>query len=163
MAIFSFLTVVCNSMGDEITPFFVWGMYSEKESPLNSYNTFKIQVNDNTLIDHTSGYTAMNRFFLSSPLSYYRRMGVNGFIDPSLSFLHKKLGSDNSLLNHLADRITNGHEQQKLFLGWFKRYLEQSTSIRIHSLKIDAIKLHFTTDKQVQADSIYLFAAWEQD
>lgn len=163
LAVFSALTVVCNIMGVEITPFFIWGMYSEKESTLNSYDTYKIQVNDSSVIDHTAGFTDNNRFFLYSPLSFYQKIQENRFIDPALSLLQKKTGADNATFRSLSTRITNGYQQQARFPGWFTRYLEQSASKKIHSLKVDIVKLSFTADKHIQADSSYLLAAWEQD
>jgi len=53
VAVFSGLTILCNIKGDEITPFFVWAMYSEKEGTTNRYEIFRIQVNDSILVDYS--------------------------------------------------------------------------------------------------------------
>ena len=46
IAAFCILTVVANLMKTEITPVFIWGMYSEKEAPAPDYRVLKVLVND---------------------------------------------------------------------------------------------------------------------
>jgi len=71
--IFSFvlITIICNLLGYEATPFFVWGMYSEKEIAPDAYEVQEIIINDSIRLDNTSGYTPSTRFYINSPLWYF--------------------------------------------------------------------------------------------
>jgi predicted small integral membrane protein len=71
VAIFAGLTLLCNLRGNEVTPFFVWGMYSEKMKPQKDYLVFKTTVNDTLFVDTYSGYSDNTRMFLNAPLAYY--------------------------------------------------------------------------------------------
>ncbi|MEO6000964.1 MAG: hypothetical protein ABIN89_29225 [Chitinophagaceae bacterium] len=162
VTIFSSLTIFCNIKGDEITPFFVWAMYSEKEDTANKYEIFKILVNDSVLVDYSSDYTDNNRFFLSRPLRYYNKIKQNGFVDPGSSFLETKLGATYSIIQPVAKKIFNGIENQEHFTGWYKKYLEQTMGMPIHAFKVNALSGHFTGDQQLQIDSSYLVVEWRQ-
>src|SRR5438045_7934064 len=65
------------------TPFFVWGMYSEKEDTANVHPVLKITINDTLVLDYTK-YTDANKLFLTSPLQLYIQMKNNGE-DPTKS------------------------------------------------------------------------------
>lgn len=160
--IFFGFTLFCNIMGDEVAPFFIWAMYSEKENPANKYKIYKIEVNDSVLVDYTSGYSSNSRFFLSSPLSFYDQVQQNNYTDPTLSFLKRKLGSKYNIIKPLAERINNGMKEQMMFTPWYKRYLEQTIGKPIHSLKVEAGLGHFTADHRVLIDSSYLLTEWQQ-
>lgn len=162
IAVFCGLSVLCNIKGDEITPFFIWAMYSEKESTTNKYEIFRIQVNDRILIDYTSGYTDNNRFFLSAPLSYYNKIKLNDFKEPTLSFIQKKLGKKYNALQPLAERIYNGNLNTKQFTEWYVRYLQQSIGKPIHNVQVDVLTSHFGANQLLQTDSSYLLIQWKQ-
>lgn len=162
IAVFSGLTILCNIKGDEITPFFIWAMYSEKENMTNKYEIFRIQVNGSTLVDYTSGYTDNNRFFLSAPLSYYYKIKLNNFKEPTLSFIQKKLGKKYNLIQPLAERIYNDNLDTMQFTEWYIRYLQQSTGKPIHNLQVDVLTSHFAVNESLQTDSSYLLIQWKQ-
>lgn len=162
LVVFSGFTVLCNIRGDEITPFFIWAMYSEKEKVANSYEIFHIQVNDSTVVDYTSGYTDNNRFFLTSPLAYFNKISQNHFAEPTLYFLQKKLGSDYTTLQPLAEKIYNGNLDRDKFIAWYVRYLQQSTGKAVHKLKIDVLISRFAPGSSIQIDSSYSLVQWKQ-
>ena len=162
VAVFSGLTIFCNIRGDEITPFFVWAMYSEKEDTTNRYEIFKTLVNDSVLVDYSSGYTNDNRFLLSSPLSYYNKIKKNNLIDPTISFLQEKLGPGYATIQPVAEEVLDGREDQQMFTSWYKRYLEQTMDISIHAIKVNALAGHFTAGQQLQIDSGYFVIEWRQ-
>ncbi len=157
-----FLTLIFNGKGDEVTPFFLWAMYSRKEENLNRYPIYHIRVNDSLLIDYSSGYTADNRFFLSSPLAYYHNIFLNNNIDPGLSFLQKKLGSRYSTIEPIARIVHNGTRERGQFMQWYKRYLQQTTGLQINSIDISVLTGYYNSSNQLQVDAGYLLASWKQ-
>src|SRR4051812_8435577 len=84
MSIFVGLTVFTNLLGDEVTPFFVWGMYSEKEKPVRAVELLQTTINGDTVVniyDYSNGDT---RFYLSSPLAYFKKIKDNNNLDPTI-------------------------------------------------------------------------------
>lgn len=162
IASFSGLTILCNVMGGEVTPFFIWAMYSEKESAINKYEIFKIRVNDSTLIDYTSHYTDNNRLFLSAPLSYYYKIKQNNFKEPALSFIKKKLGEKYTAIQPLAAKLYNGNPDAKQFIEWYVRYLQQSIGKPVYRLDVSIVTTHFDASRQLLTDSNYSLIQWKQ-
>jgi len=161
-ASFTLLTIFFNIRGNEITPFFVWGMYSEREKPIDRYEIFNIKINGNIIIDYTSGYTDANRFFLFSPLSYYKKIKENNSIDPTLDFLQKKLGYRYKSIKQLAEKINNGPREEKMFMNWYKRYLQETTGQQINKLEVNVLTGHFMNRQRIYIDSSYLLEQWTQ-
>ncbi len=162
IAAFSILTVLCNVKGDEITPFFIWAMYSEKENDSNKYEVFRILINDSTLVDYTSGYTDNNRFFLSAPLSYYDKIKRNNFNEPTLTFISAKLGNNYKIIQPLAERIYDDNQNTKQFIDWYVRFLQQSTGQPVRKLEVAVLTCSFTASQQLQTDSSYSLIQWKQ-
>jgi hypothetical protein len=63
------LHIGCNITGFQITPFFVWGMYSAKEKSPESYPVFTVSSPTDTL-SISSGYSDNTRFYLQAPLLF---------------------------------------------------------------------------------------------
>jgi hypothetical protein len=158
---FTVFTVFFNVLGDEVTPFFVWGMYSEKEKPVQQYDILKTTINDSTVIDPYEHYTADTRFYLYTPLAYYKKIKDNNNQDPTISFLQTKLHRHYDNIRFLEPSLFNTAPQQQAFLNWYARYLQQVTHIPVHSLRIEVIKAHYT-NKDLVTDSVHLFATWEK-
>ena len=150
--LFAAFSLVCNLTGFEITPFYVWGMYSEKEIAPKEYPVFRITVNDK-LIDYSTGYLPANRFFLTSPLSYYA--SINNDIDPTQSFLEQKLKGKYSLIRLFAKDVLNSEKEIREFPKWYKRYLEQTTGKEVKNYKIDILETSYQRDNSIKIDSVY--------
>jgi hypothetical protein len=155
------LTILCNISGIEVTPFFVWAMYSEKESNSNEYEIYEVKINDNKLVQYTD-YTDNNRFFLISTLDYYKRIQKNNSTDPTPGFLKQKSGSGYNVIRPVVKKLTNSINEQQEFPAWYKRYLEQSTGNKIQNYTVRVLTAHFTKEYNLQTDSSYLLAAWNQ-
>ena len=146
------VTLLCNWKGFEITPFYVWGMYSQKEAEPSSYPVFKIIENDK-VIDYSSGYFPANRFFLQSTLSYYADTRKEG--DPLQPFLEKKLKSSFVWLKPLAARLVNSQYEIQQFPTWYKRYLQQTTGEKVRILRVDVLQAFYQNDGSIQINASY--------
>ncbi|HEY5390609.1 MAG TPA: hypothetical protein VIJ57_00740 [Hanamia sp.] len=145
-AFFAFVTIICNLTGNEITPFYVWGMYSQKEKPPEYYQIYKITVNDK-ILDYSTGFFPANRFFLQSPLSYYLEMKENG--DPLKLFLQKKMGSKYFYVLPYESSVFNSSQNIEKFPGWYKKYLEQTTGQEIKSYKVEVLKAIYDSRNRI--------------
>ena len=161
MSAFVVLTIFTNLMGDEVTPFFVWGMYSEKEKPVQAVDILKTTINGDTVVnmyDHSNGDT---RFYLATPLAYYKKIKDNHNQDPTITFLQSKLHRHYSIVRPLERSLFNTGPQQDEFLNWYARYLQQVTLIPVQSLKVEVVHAHYTSQNLV-TDSVNLFATWQK-
>jgi hypothetical protein len=161
LAAFTTLTVFGNLLGDEVTPFFVWGMYSEKEKPVQQYEILKTTINDSIALNIYDYHTTDTRFYLGTPLAYYKRIKDNNNQDPTISFLQSKLHQHYDQIRFLEPSLFNTGPQQQAFLDWYARYLQQVTMLPVHSLRIEAIKTHYS-DRNLIVDSVHLFATWKK-
>ena len=160
MVIFAVLTLTANLAGDEITPFFVWGMYSEKEKPVAHYDVLKVIINDSLTVDYSSGLDS-KRFYLFSPLLYYRKIADNNGKDPTASFLEARLGNYySSLVAPLAGRIFNTRAETDKFMEWYRRYMGEFVSPDIWKIRIDVVRTSYE-DSRLRADSIYTWEIWK--
>src|SRR5258706_3478332 len=118
VACFGGLTLLCNLLGNEATPFFVWGMYSMPEKAVSHYEFLQTKLQDGQTLDPSSGYADNTRFFLNSPLANYKAISDNGGVDPTRSFLEHRLGQRLRWIAPLEDRIFNGPAQRQAISHW---------------------------------------------
>lgn len=161
MAAFAALTVFFNAIGDEVTPFFVWGMYSKKEVPVARYEVLRTTINDSLVVDATTGYPDATRFYLKTPLASYKKLKDNGGIDPTKSFLQQKLKTHYNQLPFSEATLFNTDVSTQSFFDWYSRYLHTVTAIDVQSIKVDVVQVHYNQGKIVQ-DSTYLFEQWKR-
>jgi hypothetical protein len=157
---FGGLTVLFNLAGDEITPFFVWGMYSEKIRPPEEYEFLKTTVNDTAFIDTYSGFSDNTRFYLNLPLQYYELIRANKGADPAISFLQQKLGLRYAWVRPLENRLFNPWPLPQ-FPAWNGRYLAQTINAPVTAIKIEDIRVHYDTGQHLVTDSTYLLEEWK--
>jgi len=150
--IFAGLTLFCNFAGFEITPFYVWGMYSQKEAPVKEYPIFRITANGK-IIDYSAGYFPATRFFLLSPLSYYA--SIKNEDDPIKFFLKEKLKGKYENVEPYANRVLNSQKEIEEFPGWLKRYVEQSTGEKVKDLKVELLFVSYENNNSITINSIH--------
>jgi hypothetical protein len=162
MAAFSVITIGTNLTGDEVTPFFVWGMYSAKEEPAQQYSILQTTINDSIVVNAYNSPVSDTRFYLTAPLAWYKRIRENNNVDPTRSFLQAKLNPERfKKLGFLQGSLFNSGPQVDSFFTWYARYLLHVTNTPVHSIRIDEVKGHYAGSKFV-VDSIQLFERWEK-
>jgi hypothetical protein len=162
MVAFCVLTIGANLMGDEVTPFFVWGMYSAKEEPAQQYPVLRTTINDSIVVNAYDLPVSDTRFYLGGPLAYYKRIKDNNNVDPAISFLQAKLKPPHfENIRSLQNTLFNTGPQQDAFFAWYARYLFRVTHIPVQSIRIDEIKTHYAGGRLI-VDSIHLFEQWEK-
>lgn len=149
--VFAGITLFCNLTGFEITPFYVWGMYSQKEPQPKEYPVFRITANEK-LVDYSSGYFPANRFFMLSPLYYYASIETPE--DPVRIFLKKKLGEKYEWVKPFAEKVLNSPKEVGEFPGWFKKYIEQTTGKKIRNLKVELLLVSYEKDNSLKVNSV---------
>lgn len=160
MVLFALGTLICNITGNEVTPFFVWGMYSAKEPTVEQYELLQTTINDSLVLD-VDDYYNNTRLYLGSPLGYYKRIKENKGIDPTVTFLQLKLYPYYGAIRFAENKLFNTDEQQQQFMNWYARYISQVIDKPVHALRVDVVKVHFN-GIQLVTDSVYLFEQWKK-
>lgn len=158
---FVLATIVCNLLGYQATPFFVWGMYSEKEIEPRFYEVQQVIINDSQSIDLTDGYTPSTRFLLNSPLWYYLSIKKNNGTDPTISFLQSKLKNRYSLIKPYEHVLFNDTSNINAFIPWYRKYAEEITKTKVDELKIMNTRVYYLNEKIIE-DTSYVFEKWDQ-
>lgn len=161
MVVFAVFTLGTNLAGDEVTPFFVWGMYSAKEEPVKQYSILQTTINDSIVVNAYDQPISDTRFYLTSPLAWYKKIKDNNNTDPTQSFLQARLGPAHFQKLHFLQGSLFNTWQPDSFFTWYARYLQQVTHMHVRSIRIDEIKTHYAGPKLV-VDSIHLFERWEK-
>lgn len=156
------VTLVMNLAGIQLTPFFVWGMYSEKEEPVAQYAVMRTTVNDSLVIDYSAGSPVGTLFYLQSPLSLYQRIQDNHGTDPTITFLQNKLGSRYTAVQPLENKLFNMPVQQAAFFPWYQRYLQEATGIPVRRIRVDRLQVHYNAMQELSIDTTYLLHLWER-
>ncbi len=162
VAAFCLLTAIANLFKVETTPFFVWGMYSEKEPSDRRLELFKITVNDSIPVDYSCGYPDANRFYLLSPLTYSRSMAKNGGEDPEKVFFQKKLGRYFDLIIPFEKHLFNESLNKDAFMQWYSTYLEETMHVPIDDLKIELLDGDYNDRNQVEIYHSEGFIQWKK-
>ena len=162
IAAFCILTVVANLMKTEITPVFIWGMYSEKEAPAPDYRVLKVVINDSIPLDYSSDYPDATRFYLLSPLSYYWSIAENNGTDPEETYYRKKLGKYFNLLNGVKGDLFNDSLNTASFMKWYSNYLEAATRTRINKLEVNILKLAYDGEGQPEVEQESTLVKWNR-
>jgi hypothetical protein len=160
---FSGATLFCNFTGFEITPFFVWGMYSQPEKPAVQYDLLLTSTTGRTFLDVSSGYSDDTRFFLNAPLAWYRAIRDNSDEDPTFTFLQKKFHERPiaaSVFHLLPDKRFNSSAQLTAFPHWYRNYLEEVMHQPVNKLFVAVVRVHYDHDCHVIADSTFLTDTW---
>ncbi len=122
--------------GVENTPFFLYGMYSEKKQTEQQYNYNIIQI-DGKEFDPEKLPFGSHEMVLST-LDRYCFLDKVNFNDTISSVVSKRFKSriSEGHFNVLVGRLTNGPADKICYQRWLKKYLAQATGGTIRSLKI---------------------------
>ena len=122
--------------GVETTPFYLYGMYSAKQYPKESYRIFIIEINGKEF--NYDKLPSANREMTISSLEHYCALDENNFRDTILPAVEKRFKGKFSEKNFqiMASRITNDSTDKIPYQDWLKDYLTQTTGEEISSLKV---------------------------
>lgn len=115
-------TLFFNLLGDQMAPFFVWGMFSQQNTEQPSYQVLQIMV-DEELLDYTC-LPDPQKHLLSNPILKYAAQLENSGVDPTATFLQSKLGSSFQHLDPLSTVVLNDSTEMEAFPAWVHRYVD---------------------------------------
>lgn len=141
-------TVFFNLTGDEVTPFFVWGMFSQQEKVKESYDIFEIKV-DGEVYDYANIGTDFRRHYTKTPLHYYYKMSKLAE-DPTRHFFKSKTGAYYPDIATFLEPITNDQSEFDAYPAWLDRYLEEVIDRPIQTLEVSVLTVQYQPDTSVK-------------
>ncbi|MEM6724845.1 MAG: hypothetical protein AAF598_12450 [Bacteroidota bacterium] len=136
VSIFTICSIITTLSGDEVTPFFVWGMFSAKEVPQHEQEVVEIRLNDE-VFNYYDELTNFNRHMLIEPIRFYTTMEENGGVHPTRKFFKDKLSDAQfKRLTPTINNITNDASVSREFEDWVLRYMDGSTEKPIERLEV---------------------------
>jgi len=122
----------------QITPLFIFGMYSKKVPTQQEYMMYELVVDNETIKPTELG--RLNREIIIGPLEYYFNHKTNMNVDPIKSFVLSKRPKweSNSVFKWVGDQVFTKEEELSKFPNWYKSYLEQSIGKEIQRLEVFA-------------------------
>jgi len=136
VALFCGMTLLLTFSGHQITPFFLWAMFSEKEHIRKTHEVIELKLNGETF-NYTQELIDANRHIVTGSIFYYNKMKNNNDTDPTRTFFQEKLGNNYAKIKPTLERITNDKAQYAAFQAWLMRYLERSTHHEIETLEVN--------------------------
>ncbi len=130
----------------ETSPFFIWNMYSLRETPRNDYTLYEFRYNDSLQLRFRHTWNEPAKTLLNMPLSTYFGILANHSISPEETYLRSHW-----LVKHpaYADAIRGLYispRALKEYPEWLCRYVEQQTGERVRNLSVIAKKLQFDSN-----------------
>ena len=136
VVIFCGMTLLLTFAGHQITPFFLWAMFSEKEHIRKTHEVIELKLNGETF-NYTQELIDANRHIVTGSIFYYEKMKNNNDTDPTRTFFQEKLGNNYTKIQPTLERITNDKAQYAAFQAWLMRYLERSAHREIETLEVN--------------------------
>ncbi len=153
---FMAVTLLTHIAGIQQTPFFIWGMYSEKYSQQNEYHYYRV-VADGKLVNPFSTMYHPARHLLYRSLQDWEKM-------------HRLEGGD-ILLDYMENKVPDVSWQEKAWFmaglnsrdefmaypEWFKRYLGRVTGTAPHHISVYRVTVTGSHGAYIEIASVKLF------
>lgn len=126
---------------NQISPFYVWGMYAAPNKSKEAYSFTQITFN-NQIIDNLPVYMDFKKGFYNYPFYTYLRYEQLGN--------HKKFNKNayNKLNKHpkLYERIINNEEDWTNYFNYYKDFLELKMQKKASNILIEEISINYQSD-----------------
>ena len=146
---FAVLSIFFNLIGDQVSPFFVWGMFSQPETPKPMQPVWQFLADGKELNYSCFEVSNMERFYLLTPLEKFKAMKDANGVHPTRLFLKQKLGEHYAQVAPILERITNDETDYVAFGEWLKRYTSSVVGKPIQRLEIRLLECQFEPDGRV--------------
>lgn len=131
---FILLTLLINATKNEITPFYVWSMYSAPAPQSDTFPVFTLQYNNGQVFNEPHTWRDHTRMMFFYPIDYYTNM-MDHAGEPDA--LKMKKGFEKIHLDPASlSKIYNTPEQIKAYPYWLKQYMQANTGIKMDSISV---------------------------
>ncbi len=130
---------VTHKTGVEITPFFVWGMYSNTDTVKRTYEILEVTINGNEKVQLDQTFFEPYRMMIYTSFDKYNRYVANGNIDSLQFYRENESGTLRQAQHFFASRTANSTESIKQYPAWLKRYIGSRLNKKVNTINVDKI------------------------
>jgi hypothetical protein len=147
-------TLFCTFSKIEITPFFLWAHYSDKQTPTGKFERICIKVNGEFL--DLQKLSRPTREMIQLPTEYFVNQNRTGFAMNTRQIIQSKLAPILSAaqVDVMEDRLCNSHSDTVDYLKWLANYIERTYSIKVSTMEIGTCELVFNKDRSVTRQNV---------
>lgn len=151
-------TIWCTFSKIEITPFFLWAHYSDKQTPTGKFERIYIKVNGEIL--DLPKFSRATREMIQLPTEYFVQLERTDYNTSTRQLIQKKFASMMSpkSLQKMEGHLCNSKEDKNAYLYWMAKYIERVTGKRVLSLEVGTCELLFRSDGTVAREN-FIFVA----
>lgn len=155
---FAVVQLVAQLLTAEVTPFFLYGMYSERTHPLPTYVRVTCQVDDAQLTQAEMPRFAGELFF--STLYRLDRLDAKNYQDLFGPFIEERFGwLPDRTKEFPAERLSFDPKEKPALGRWMIRYLERVLGEPVHTVRIDREVYRYTDHRPVLVERTNLLTA----
>ena len=136
-------SIVTHRTGVEITPFFVWGMYSSRDTVKPSYEILEVTINGNEKLNLDKTIAEPYRMMVYTSFDKYNKYVNNGNIDSLQFYRVGEPGLLHRLQHYFAAHSANTTEAIKQYPAWLKRYLSGALNKKIEKIKVEIVTFSY--------------------
>ncbi len=128
------LTLLISMTKNEITPFYVWSMYSAKTLETDTFPIYALEYNKGTEFNEPHTWKDHKRMMFFYTIDYYTGIKDNQVEADAVKMSNgfKKIHLDPASLNH----IYNSPQQIREYPFWLKQYMQSNMGIKMDSISV---------------------------
>lgn len=139
------LTFYCTVIQFEITPFFLWAHYSEKQSPKESYERIYIKINNELL--NLPSIKRSTREMIQIPTEEFCSLEESNYENITAQMIRRKWKGrfSDEFVEKFIDQVTSTKADGKKFLPWLSRYIERTCNVKVSKVEVGTVDLTIVT------------------
>ncbi|MGG9971890.1 hypothetical protein ACQ33O_08875 [Ferruginibacter sp. SUN002] len=145
-------TIVTHKTGVEITPFFVWGMYSSKDSVKPVYEILEVTINNTEKLKLDQTFAEPYRMMIYTSFDKYNRYVKDNYTDSLQFYRAGETGLLRRTQHYFASKTANATENIHQYPTWLKRYIGKALNKNVERIDVD--KVTFTYNEKGYATII---------
>ena len=130
---------VTHKTGVEATPFFVWGMYSKKDTVKAYYEILEVTINDTEKLKLDQTFSEPYRMMIYTSFDKYNRYIKSGGIDSLQFYREGEKGLLHKIQHYFAAKSANTKESILQYPDWLKRYVGSVLNKDVNKINVDRI------------------------
>ena len=150
-------TLAANLLRLQVTPFFVWDMYSWKIPEVNAYPYYEIHYNHDQLINLRHTWNEPQKTYLYAPLNLYAADKADPAMDRFRRYLEDIWLKKHPRFARLTGGLTITGAEVDAYPMWFKGYLSTVTGRKINDVTVLKKMIHFDdagTPVELSSDTV---------
>jgi hypothetical protein len=141
--LFFFFTILSNLIRLQTTPFFIWGMYSEKIPPEKEYTMYEIYYNDGRLIKYDHTWNEPAKTMLNSPLKTYLNARANHSVSMEEIYFQSYWLKKHPAFTNMMESLYITRQELDEYPNWLKRYVSVQAGTPVGNVYVVAKRLQF--------------------